>query len=236
VFDLPALWAGIEALDNLVPAAVQTEMLLDIVGVIEHGAAWLLRGNRLDIGRETARFAPAVQHLATVVAELLPAGERALLDRRAARLVAAGAPPDLASRVAGVIFLTTGFEVGDLAERTGRPIERAAQTFYGVGAHFALDEMRAAARRLPAETVYQKAASETLIDDFYAVQAEFAARVLAGTASGADAAADPLEAWLKGNAGRLAPAEAVAAELRIAGTPDLAMLVVASRQLRQALV
>src|SRR5262249_36956509 len=32
-FDLPALWSAIEALDNVVPAALQTEILLDI-GVV----------------------------------------------------------------------------------------------------------------------------------------------------------------------------------------------------------
>jgi glutamate dehydrogenase len=172
-----------------------------------------------------------VQHLAEVVAGLLPPGERALMEQRAARLAAAGVPQDLASRVAGVIFLTTAFEVGDLAERSNQPVDRAAQTFYRVGAHFALDEMRDAARRLPAETAYQKAAAETLIDDFYAVQAELAARVLAA----ADGAADPLNAWVETNAGLIGPAEAVATEMRSAAAPDLAMLVVASRQLRQAL-
>jgi glutamate dehydrogenase len=92
--------------------------------------------------------------------------------------------------------------------------------------------LREAARRLPAETAYQKTAAEMLIDDFYAVQAELATRVLTA-ANGA--AADPLAAWVAENAGRIAPAEAVAAELRTAAAPDLAMLVVASRQLRQAL-
>jgi len=190
-----------------------------------------LRSNRLDIGRETARFAPAVSHLAEVVAVLLPPGERLVLDRREARLTAAGVPQELAARVAGLIFLTTAFEVGDLAERSGRPVDRAAQTFYGVGAHFALDEMRDAARRLPAETPYQKAATETLIDDFYSVQAELATRVLAA----ADGATHPLATWIGGNASLIGPAEAVAAEMRSAAAPDLAMLVVASRQLRQVL-
>ena len=170
-----------------------------------------------------------------MVGELLPAGERAMLDRRAALLAGAGVPQELAARVAGVIFLTTGFEVGDLAERTAQPIDRTAQIFYGVGAYLALDEMRAAARRLPAETSYQKAAAETLIDDFYAVQAEFAAQVLAGAAPGADIASDPLGAWVQDHAGQLAPVEVVAAESGAAAAPDLSMLVVASRQLLQAL-
>jgi glutamate dehydrogenase len=232
-FHLPALWVDIEALDNRVAAArVQYDMLIDIAGVVEHAATWLLRTGRLDVGREIAHFTPAVEHLTEAVGELLPAGERALLDRRAAQLVAGGVPQNLARRVAGVVFLTTAFEVGDLAERTARPIDLAARTFYGVGARFAIDEMRAAARRLPAETSWQKAAADTLIDDFYGLQAEFATQALAhaGNRTG-----DPLAAWAASRAGQLASVDALAGELRTAAKPDLAMLVVAGRQLRQAL-
>jgi NAD-specific glutamate dehydrogenase len=46
---------------------------------------------------------------------------------------------------------------------------------------------------------------------------------------------DPLSAWSAVHAASLAPAEALARELGAATIPDLAMLVVASRQLRQAL-
>ncbi len=231
VFDLPALWAEIEAIDNTVPVPLQTGMLLEISGLVEHAAAWLLRGNRLDLGHEIARFGPAIRHLATIVPELLPPGERARLDERIARFAAAGVPAPLARRAGSVIFLTTAFEVGELAERSAQPIERAARTFYLLGARFALDELRDAARRLPAETVWQKTAAESLIDDFYALQAELAARVLMA----ADGAADPLAAWAETHTGRVAPAEALAREIRSAGTPDLAMLVVARQQLRQAL-
>jgi glutamate dehydrogenase len=231
IFDLPRLWAEIEALDNKVPAGVQTEMLIEIGSVVEHAAAWLLRAKRLDIGGEVARLAPAVRDLAATVSELLPPGERALLDERTARFAAAGAPQTLAARVGAVIFLTTSLEVGELAARAGQPIARAARTFYQVGARFACDELRDRARRLPAETVWQKAAAATLIDDFYALQADFAERVL----KGADSAADPLTAWTQAHTAELVPADAVAADLRAAGAPDLAMLVVAARQLRQIL-
>ena len=59
----------------------------------------------------------------------------------------------------------------------------------------------------------------------------FAGRVLASGADGAD----PIAAWAKEREPALAPANAIAAELRAAAAPDLAMLVVAGRQLRQAL-
>jgi glutamate dehydrogenase len=230
-FDLPRLWAEIEALDNRVAAALQSEMLLDIAGVVEHAAAWLLRAERLDMGGEASRFTPAVAGLAADIADLLPASERVLMESRGERLAAAGVPPPLAARIAGFIFLITAFEIGDLAARAGQPVERTARTFYGVGARFALDELRAAARRLPTDTLWQKAAAETLIDDFYTMQAEVAERILQ-SADGADA---PIVAWTATRAASLAPAEVLARELRATATPDLAMLLVASRQLRQAL-
>ena len=223
-FALPPLWAEIEGLDHKIAAAIQYEMLLDIAGVVEHAASWLLRARRFDLGADPAQLAPTVT-------ALLPPPERAECDARQAKLVEAGVPQALAARIAAIVFLTTACEIADLARRAGQTVERAARTFYGVGARFALDEMRAAGRRLPAETPWQKTAVEALIDDFYALQADLAERVL----KAADGAEDPVAAWAASRAAQLAPAEAIAAELRAAPTPDLAMLVVAGRQLRQAL-
>jgi glutamate dehydrogenase len=239
-FALPPLWAAIETLDNRVAAGVQYEMLLDIAGLVEHASLWLLHAGPLDIGRQTARFALSVAHLSASVAGLLPPGERALYDQRIARLAAASVPVPVAERVGGIVFLTSAFEIGDLAAKLAdqsaqqpgaQSIERAARIFYGVGARFALDGLRDAARRLPADTPWQKAAVETLIDDFYALQTDLAERVL----KAADGAADPVAAWTAAHIAQLAPAEAIATELRGAANPDLAMLVVAGRQLRQAL-
>jgi hypothetical protein len=46
---------------------------------------------------------------------------------------------------------------------------------------------------------------------------------------------DPVATWTATRGAQLVPAETIAAELRVTPSPDLAMLVVASRQLRQAL-
>jgi glutamate dehydrogenase len=231
VFDLPGLWAGIEALDNRVAAPVQSAMLLDIAELVEHAAAWLQRGDRLGLGQEIARLGPSVRQLTATLLELLPAADRAALDARSQRLITAGVPQPLALAVAGTVFLAAATEIADLAERASQPLDRAARVYYGAGARFALDEMRAAARRLPAETAWQKQAVETVIDELFGLQAEIAFRVL----QAAPGAPDPLTVWAKDRVPALAPAEAIAAELRAGAAPDLAMLVVATRQLHQAL-
>ncbi|HVH78525.1 MAG TPA: NAD-glutamate dehydrogenase, partial [Stellaceae bacterium] len=229
-FRLPALWATIEKLDNDVAASVQYRMLLDIAEVTEHAATWLLRAGRTDFA-EIGRLTPVVEHLTSSVSELLPEDERVLLDRRGADLRDAGVPQPIAEHAGGIVFLITAFEIADLVERSGQAIDRAARTFYGVGARFAFDGLRDAARRLPAETSWQKAAVETLIDDFYALQADIAERVL----KTADGAEDPVAAWTTGHAAQVAATDVIATELHASSSPDLAMLVVAGRQLRQAL-
>ena len=56
VFDLTTLWAEIEALDNKVTAAVQIEMLLEIVGCDRAcGRLAAARAKSLAIGRESWR-------------------------------------------------------------------------------------------------------------------------------------------------------------------------------------
>ena len=132
-----------------------------------------------------------------------------------------------------MIFLAPALDIAELAERAGQPLDRAARVYYQVGVRFALDEMRAAARRLPAETQWQKLAVEATIEDMLALQAEITARVLASEHARGCRPAGGLDR----GAGRraFAGADALARELRANAAADLALLVVAARQLRQAL-
>jgi glutamate dehydrogenase len=232
VFGLRALWSDIEALDNRVAARTQIEMLLAIGDLVEHAATWLLRRRQLELGREIARFAPSVRGLAASFSELLPAPDRSLLAERSQRLQASGVPDPLAGQIAGLIFLASALDIGELAERTAQPLDRTARVYYEAGARFALDEMRTTARRLPSETSWQKRAIEETTDDLFVLQADIAARILA---SEHVMGPDPVAAWTVARGRALSQAEAVARELRATTTPDLAMLVVASRQLRRVL-
>ncbi|MBV8088564.1 MAG: NAD-glutamate dehydrogenase, partial [Alphaproteobacteria bacterium] len=232
VFDLRALWAEIDALDHKVAAQAQIEMLLQISGMVEQSAAWLLRRRQLELGREIARLTPGAHGIAASLFELLPASDRSVFNERSRRQREAGVPQRLAERLAGLGFLASALDITELAERTAQPLDRTARVYYGAGARFGLSEMRAAARRLPSESSWQKLAIEETVDDLFSIQADVAARILA---SEHVMSADPLEDWIVARATALVQADAMLRELRAAATPDLAMLVVASRQLRQAL-
>ena len=202
VFELRRIWAEIEALDNKIAAQVQIDMLLQIADLIERAAVWLLQSRQLGLRHEIARFKPSTRSLAASLSELLPERDRGLVAERSQRLMEMGVPEPLAAWIGSIAFLASALEIADLAERLAQPLARAARVYYGVGAQLALDEMRAAARRLPAETQWQKQAVEATIDDLFALQADLAGRIL-----GSDCAAkpDPLAAWSATRAAALAP-------------------------------
>jgi glutamate dehydrogenase len=230
-FELQRLWTRIEALDGKIAARTQLDMLIEIVRLIEQAAAWLLRARRTDLGGEVARLKPQAAQLRASLGDALPPADRALVEERRLRLAADGVPEELAADIAGAPFLAFAPELGALAERAGRPLDVAARVYFTIGARLVFDDLRAAARRLPAETAWQKLAAEAMTDDFSALQADLAFQIL--TADGLDGA-DPVAGWAAQHAAGLAAVEALSREVR-GPLPDLAMLVVAGRQLRHAL-
>ena len=86
VFGVRALWEEIEALDGIVAAGVQNEMLLSSRRSVERATRWLLRSRPrpLDIAAETARYADGARSVAGAAARRA-GGERAAGVARARR-------------------------------------------------------------------------------------------------------------------------------------------------------
>src|SRR6185437_2479187 len=228
IFDLDALWADINALDNKVPAQLQLEMIRTALRLVERVAAWFLAGSRLDIKAQVEANRPAIARLAEHIDELIPQSEKDELARQIAVFVDKGAPRELALRVARLNFLLSSVDIVRLAKTAQRDLLEAGQRFFAIGARFKLDSLRGAARKLFAETQWQKLTISALIEDLYAHQADLTARALA---RGGD-----FRLWLDGHARDLGRLDTLVREIEAATQPDLAMLTVANRALRGFLV
>ena len=228
VFELRALWADIEALDNKVPAPLQLDMLRTALRLVERVTAWLLAGSRLDIKAQVDANRPGIALLAEHLGEFMPERIRHELARRVAAFVEKGVPPALALRVTRLDFLLSAVDIVRLAKTAQRDFLEAAQRFFAIGSHFKLDALRVAARKLFADTQWQKLAVAALIDDLYAHQADLTARALA---RGGD-----FQHWLDDHARDLGRLDTLVREIESVTQPDLAMLTVANRALRGFLV
>ncbi|MGQ0663063.1 MAG: NAD-glutamate dehydrogenase [Pseudomonadota bacterium] len=239
VFDLRRLWAAIEGLDNRVAAAVQTQMLLAALSLLERATLWFLRhfavagAAGIDIAASLARFKPGVDALRPALERVLDRARAAALAERAGRIANDGVPADLAAEMAGLDDLAAAPDLVSIAERLAAgqpgPVEAVAKVYFALGARLGFDWLREVAGRIKAETAWQKRALEAVVDDLLGQQAELAAHAIAA-AGGDPAGADG--AWLGRHVAGLLRIDALIAELKAAPAVDLAALTVASRELR----
>jgi glutamate dehydrogenase len=226
VYDLDGLWAEVTALDNKVPASVQTEMLSAANRLVERTTAWFLRSpGALDIAGVTQVFKPGVAALAGRLGETLPASQKAELARRISAWQEKGVPAALAERVAQLDFLVSAVDIVKLAVAKMADVADLGRRFFAVGSRFRLDLLRAAARKLTADTAWRKLAIGALIEDLYGHQADLTARAVAEDESG-------FEDWIATHAAEAAHLDSLVNEILQAPSADLAMLTVANRHLR----
>jgi len=230
-FDLRTVWSEIESLDNKLPAAAQLEMMVDVEHLLERSIGWLLRSGyeKLDIAALTNEFRPRIAAIHDQLDTILPPAAIANVRVREAELIEDGVPETLAKRMASLDVMGAALDIIRIARRdSGRKIDDVARIYFGVGARFGLDRLRAASATIAAETPWQKTAVAALVDDLLNYQSALASRVIAEV----DGVPEPVESWLQKRSRATERVDTTLTELRAMPAVDLAMLTVASRQLR----
>jgi len=228
-FDLRSLWAEIESQDNLLPARVQIDMLIEVGRLLERAMSWLLISGyeTLDTARFVGEFRPAIAAISDKLHDILPAALLGSLKARQGELEMDGVPERVAYRIASLGVMGAALDIVRLS-RMGRPVEDVAKVYFNVGGRFGLDRLRTAGASISAETPWQKAAVAAVVDDLFDYQCTLASRVL----TEGDGAKDPVERWLAARPREVERIDQMMTDFRAAQTVDLAMLTVAGRQLR----
>ena len=233
IFAMNGLFAEIEALDNKVPAALQAAMLIECGRLIEHGTAWFLRvgPQPLDIRAQVESYGAPVADLAENLQDLLSDSDCKLLAEHTAAYCEQGAPEALARRAASLSFLVPACDIVRIAQTAGLEVLEVGRAYFSIGARFGFDWLRRAAGHLPRDSAWDKLAVTAIVDDFYGNQCELTSRIVHGLKdlSAGDGAIDN---WAERRRPLVLRTEHLLAELQSSGTPDLAMLAVANRQLR----
>jgi glutamate dehydrogenase len=233
VFALRPLWSEIEALDNRVADDVQASMLISVGRLGARGTMWFLHSKRLhdDMAATIARFAPGAQAVASYLRSLLTGPALADLDQRASVLASGGAPGGLADRVASLEALAGSLDIVEAAATLGQDVLAVAGVYYELGGRLALDWLSQTIGSTAAEGHWHALAKAALRDDLADLQRTLTLDVfaLAGHRSGTAAR---IQAWESANRSARERAARIVDEVRAAAAPDLAMLSVALRELR----
>jgi glutamate dehydrogenase len=226
VFGLVPTWQSIEALDNVVPDELQSQMLIELRRRTLRATTWFLRSRRLagPMAETIARFAPAAAKLLEFVAAApLAAPWRAPIAEREQALIAAGVPAPLALAVAASDITFAALDIAEVAESSNQPLATVADAYFAIAGLLGLSRLRAQVSSLPSDGYWQGMAKNSLGDDLAALQRELTADALQ---------AGGQVKWETAQRAAIERAQRMLSELADTKSADLAMLSVALRELR----
>jgi glutamate dehydrogenase len=232
VYDLPALWRALEALDTKVSTTAQTEVNLEVRRLIDRAVRWLVTSRRapIDVTAETGRLRPGVAALLPELDTLFQGREREALRTHMDEISSHGVPRDIAEWATRLMYGFGLLDIVEVAGETGRDLREVAAVDYVVSDRFRVDDILSKISLLPRADRWQTLARMALRYDLYAALAALTTEVLASTPAGAPAQ-DRVVAWEEANATAIVRARNAISEFADSGA-DLAALSVLLRQIR----
>jgi glutamate dehydrogenase len=233
VFDLPPLWAAIEALDNQVPTSAQHAAYAEVRRLIDRATRWFvdIRFPITDVAAEIERYKPIVSGLGSRCPDLTRGAERQALFDDADRLVSLGLPRELALRVAELLSAFLLLDVVEIADATGQDPHEVAQVHYAVSERLSIDELLTRVTALPRDDRWSTLARSAARHDVYAALSAITTAVLRATEKGQPPDAR-IDAWVERNVERVDRARTTVRAALDRDVADLATLSVALRVLR----
>ncbi len=233
VFDLASFVAEVEALDNVVPTAVQTKAYLEFRRLLDRSVRWFLqnRPSSLDVAAEIERFGPHVAATRSRMADLLGGPERERMERDVDTLEEAGVGRELAVRIATLLDVYSCLDIVEIAAETGRDLEEITPMYFAVSEYFEIDSLLFRVAELAREDRWDSLARGAMRDDLYAVLDSLTRAVLESTDPELDAR-DRLAAWVTENTASLERTKNALIGIDSLTDAGLAPLSVALRSLR----
>jgi glutamate dehydrogenase len=233
VFAMDALWHSIDSLDNQVPTATQSEMLIDAGRLVLRATLWFLRRrtDKMAITKVLAFFAPGVTTVSKHIGKFLLDEDREAMKAVEAKLIEQGVPPALATSVAQLDAMYSVLDIVEISQETKREVELAASVYFALVGKLGLRWVAMQIGALATDTHWQTMARAAMRDDLANLQRQLTHGVLALSPKLTDATA-LINAWEAHHAVALARMRDVMADLKSARERDLAMLSVMLRELR----
>jgi glutamate dehydrogenase len=230
VFDLPKLWAAVEAQDTKSPTDAQTIIYLQTRRLLDRAVRWIVQNRRsLDVPGEIARLRPGVMALQPKLSTLFLGVERDALTEYSRKLVELDVPQDLADWGTRTLHSFGLLDVVEVARLTEQDLNRVAEVYYVLSERFRVDDLLTRISMLPREDRWQTLARMALRYDLYAALASLTTEVL-NTSTGSTAE-ELVDNWEHENEPSIARARNAMGEFD-SSRADLAALSVLLRQIR----
>ncbi len=177
LFDLPALWASIDA--SPMPENARLMLFDRIAAAAGNLMSDVLRtsSGSVDPSALVAEIGKGAAQLSDATGELLSSESRQQSDRLREQLVSAGAPAPLADRVAHLYDLDGAVGLAKLASESGIAARNLAAAFTDVGRRLGLDWAQSTAALMSPSDVWERLLVSGLARDFQQMRLELLRRL-----------------------------------------------------------
>ncbi len=236
VYGANDLITQINALDNAIDAAVQTDMRLAARTLIERASRWLVNNRRPPIDSEATveYFGTDIQEVMHALPEILTGVQAEEFASRKHKLESSGVSEDLARAIAVLPPAYAVLEVVEIAKRDKMDPLEVARVHSVLAERLGLSELMARIYDLPRDDKWQTMARASLRDDLHAVHALLTAQVLTATDEAAEAQ-ERVTSWETDDSLVVNRAKSTLEEITADNDPDLARMSVGLRVVRTML-
>jgi glutamate dehydrogenase len=221
-FDLAQLWAEADALDNKISGRMQNRIYEEIGFVFTVLTRLLLKTTMVkgEVSDVIARIQAAFKQLKPLLAGQ-PSPE---IAARCSEYQQAGVPEKLAREIAGLSSFALVPEIMQIADRTGAPLTRAAESYFAVSQTFRVESLLAAGGRIVTPDHYENLALARSIDQIASSRRDIAIAALANHGK----EKRPVQAWHAEDRVRINRIAEELSGLSDSGEPNLARITVAA--------
>ena len=240
VYKLENIYRDIRALDNKVAYATQIKMLLTLSKIINKSAPWILSNiaRPIDTIKVAKEYAQGIQEVGDNIDQLLP---ETFKDQHVQPLYDAltkdGVPVALARKLSVIDFMTSGFDIVNIAKESNASIPVVGKLYYEIGKSFSFRWLRTMAGEIDITVDWEKRAVRSLVDDLYSQQSMVTRKIISTYPDATiDEITEIVKKWRTERKAIFQQFEDLIRELHRYKTIDLAMLTVANRSLRNIII
>jgi glutamate dehydrogenase len=232
VFGISPLWESIEALQDVVDADTQIALFTAVTRFLRRMSVWFL---------SNSEHPPAMEKLvkayggsiATFVAQLDSIVSPTVAEARTQQIAAwvgANVPQEVAAKVANLELFLSACDIAMLDHASSLSLPVIGRLYYELGTRLQLGWLRQFINGFAANSYWDRLAMRNAVSELYDEQRRLTQSVLQGMEGGKDWK-EVLEAWLSKNYAEIERFARLVAEIRSSEKQDMAMMIVALRQL-----
>ena len=226
-YDIEALHAAIDGLDNQVPGDAQMAIYDELAEALRGAIGQYLKSGDMtgDLGAAVAALSEARAALEPDLPRIVPDYLANWAQQRRERFKQAGMADGPAQRLALLPVAAVTPDIMAAAAATGRPIGEAAKGYFDVTRSFRIGRLEHLAHQLPAHDYFDGLAQQRALDTIHSARLAITTAALKG--NGADPSA-AVESWVDANKVRIARVQDRIVELTDHGDLTVSRLTVAA--------